>query len=266
MKARTFRLCAKCVSVVTALATFISSVPVAMAQDAAPAAAVAPDGPDKPLLKQEEIEQLLAPIALYPDDLLTQMLMASTYPIEIVQADRWAKANSSLKGDDLAKALEDQDWDPSVKLLVNFPDTLGVMAEKLDITIKIGDAFIEQQSDVMNAIQVLRNKAYEQGNLKSNDQQVIDVQPAPPPAPVVVNQAAPQVIIVAAPPQVITIAPSNPSVVYVPTYSPTVVYGAWPYPYYPPPVYYPPYPPGYVASAGLYFGLGIACGVAWGYA
>src|SRR5690242_6538425 len=100
----------------------------------------APD--DKPPLKKEELEQLLAPIALYPDSLLSQMLMASTYPLEIVQADRWVKANKDLKGDALAKELEKQDWDESVKSLVNFPEQLSMMSEKLDLTVKVGNAFL----------------------------------------------------------------------------------------------------------------------------
>jgi hypothetical protein len=106
--------------------------------------------------KQEELDQMLAPIALYPDSLLTQILMASTYPLEIVQADRWAKQNKDMKGDALAKALEAQPWDPSVKSLVNFPQVLTMMSEKLDLTQKLGDAFLAQQKDVMDTIQNLR--------------------------------------------------------------------------------------------------------------
>ena len=201
------------------------------------------------------------------------MLMASTYPLEIVQADRWAKANKGLTGDALAKALEQQDWDPSVKSMVNFPDQLSMMSEKLDLTIKIGDAFLEQQKDVLNTIQVLRNKAQANGNLESNDQQKVQVQSAPTTAnasnTTVVNvnaggstdQTSPTVV--QAPPQIITIESPSPQVVYVPQYNPTVVYGSWPYPSYPPAPYYPP---GYVASSMISFGVGVACGAAWGYA
>src|SRR5205085_12634119 len=119
--------------------------PAAKPAAAPPAVGGAPttEPADKPPLKKEELEQLMAPIALYPDSLLTQMLMASTYPLEIVQADRWAKAHKDLKGDALAKELEKQPWDPSVRSLINFPDVLSMMSEKLDLTIKIGDAFIE---------------------------------------------------------------------------------------------------------------------------
>src|SRR5512139_1472920 len=111
---------------------------------ALPAPIFAQQAPAK-VFKQEELQQLLAPIALYPDDLLTQILMASTYPLEIVQAARWAKQNKSLKGDALAKELEKQPWDPSVKSLVNFPDVLTMMNDKLDVTQKIGNAFLAQQ-------------------------------------------------------------------------------------------------------------------------
>lgn len=207
------------------------------------AAAPAPSAGDK--LSQEQIDQLVAPIALYPDDLLTQMLMASTYPLEIVQADRWVKAHKDLKGDALNKELESQTWDASVKALVAFPDTLSMMSEKLDITSKLGDAFIAQQKDVMDAIQRLRNKAQAAGNLQSNQQQTVTVQPA---------AAGSQT-------QTIIIQPAQPEVVYVPQYNPTVVYGAWPYPAYPPAPYYPP---GYVAGTALLsFGVGVAVGAIW---
>ena len=213
-------------------------------QSPPPAAAAAPA--DK--LSPEQLDQLVAPIALYPDSLLTQVLMASTYPLEIVQADRWVKANASLKGDALAKALEQQTWDPSVKSLVNFPDVLEMMSEKLDITSKLGDAFISQQKDVMDSVQRLRSKAKAAGNLESNQQQTVTVNQAPAGSTTT---------------QTIVIQPAQTEVVYVPTYNPTVVYGAWPYPAYPP---YPYYPPSYVASNVLSFGVGVACGVAWGYA
>ena len=148
-----------------------------------------------------------------------------------------------------------------MKSLINFPDILSNMSEKIDITIKLGDAFIEQQADVLNTIQKLRAKAQAAGNLKSNEQLKVVVEPAPAPDPqtIVVQQ-------VPAPTQVIQIQSTSPEVIYVPTYNPTVVYGAWPYPAYPPYPCYPPYPPGYVASSALWFGAGVACGLAWGYA
>src|SRR5215475_6137379 len=127
----------------------------------------------------EEIEQLVAPIALYPDDLVSQILMASTYPLEVVEAARWAKANKTLKGDALTTALEKQTWDPSVKSLVNFPQVLDMMNEKLDLTQRLGDAFLAQQKDVLDAVQRLRAKAQAQGNLKTTkEQRVIVEQPA----------------------------------------------------------------------------------------
>src|SRR5215475_7500246 len=128
--------------------------------------------------KPEEIEQLVAPIALYPDSLVAQILMASTYPLEIVQADRWVKANKTLQGEALTAALEAQNWDPSVKSLVNFPQVLAMMSEKLDLTQKLGDAFLAQQKDVMDAIQRLRAKAQAQGNLKTTKEQNVIVEQA----------------------------------------------------------------------------------------
>jgi hypothetical protein len=191
--------------------------------------------------KPEEIDALVAPIALYPDELLAQIFMASTYPLEVVEASRWAKQNKNLKGDALAQALEKQDWDPSVRSLVNFPDVLSNMSEKLDWTQKLGDAFLSQQKEVMDAVQRLRAKAQAAGNLQTTEQQKVIVEE-----------------------KVIKIEPASPQVVYVPTYNPTVVYGAWPYPAYPP---YPWYPPGYAFGASmLAFGTGVALGAAWGFA
>jgi hypothetical protein len=193
--------------------------------------------------KQEELDQLLAPIALYPDSLLSQIFMASTYPLEVVQAGRWVKVNKSLKGDALTAALEKENWDPSVKSLVNFPQVLEMMNEKLEWTQKLGDAFLAQQKVVMDTVQKLRVKAEAEGNLKTTEQQKVVVEKET---------------------KTIIIEPASPQVVYVPTYNPAVVYGAWWYPSYPPYYYYPP---GYVAGAALFsFGVGVAIGAAWGYA
>lgn len=191
-------------------------------------------------LSKEELAQLLAPIALYPDELVSQILMASTYPLEVVQADRWAKKNKQSAGDVLAKQLEKEPWDPSVKSLVNFPVVLASMSEKLDVTTKIGDAFLSDQKAVMDSIQALRRKARDAGNLKTTKEQKVIVEK-----------------------EIIIIQPADPQVVYVPTYSPTVVYGTWMYPAYPPYYYYPPPPPAYPA---YHFAAGVAVGVAWGYA
>ncbi len=202
--------------------------------------AIAQDQNTTPVFKQEELEQLLAPVALYPDSLLSQILMASTYPLEVVQADRWVKQNKDLKADALAAALEKENWDPSVKSLVNFPQVLTMMSEKLDWTQKLGDAFLAQQKDVLDTAQKLRKKASDQNNLKTTEEQVVKVEQ--------------EKIIIESP---------SPQVVYVPTYNPTVIYGPWPYPAYPPYYYYPP---GYVATSNLIsFGIGVAIGAAWGY-
>ncbi len=177
---------------------------------------------------------------MYPDDLVAQVLSASTYPVEVVQAARFAKENAKLKGEQLMTAAKDKDWDPSVKAMLQFPEVLAMMDEKLDWTTKVGDAFLSQRRDVMDSIQRLRRKANETGNLKTTQEQKV-----------IVEQQT----------QTIVIQPANPQVVYVPTYNPTVVYGTWPYPAYPP---YPVYPPGYVAATSLLsFGVGVAVGAAW---
>ncbi len=201
--------------------------------------AQAPGEGQAKVFSQEQLDQLLAPVALYPDSLLTQMLMASTYPLEVVKANNWVKQNKELKGDALTSALEKQAWDPSVKSLVNFPQILQMMTDKLDWTQTLGDAFLAQQKDVLDTVQRLRKKAYEAGNLKSGKEQKVSVD----------NTA-----------NVIIVESASPQVVYVPTYNPTVVYGVWWYPAYPPYYVYPaPY-------AGAAFFTGVAIGVAWGYA
>jgi uncharacterized membrane protein YgcG len=207
-------------------------------QGAAPAESAA----ERPL-RQEELEQLLAPIALYPDPLLAQILMASTYPLEIVLAARWQKANPKVTGKALEDAMQKEPWDPSVKSLTAMPQVLEMMDAKIGWTRKVGDAFLAQQAQVMQTIQTLRAKASAAGNLKSTPEQQVST-----------VQEGGQTVIV--------IEPANPQVVYVPTYDPTVVYGPWPYPAYPPYYYYPPYYPG----AGLFwFGAGMLVGAAiWG--
>src|SRR4030043_946038 len=126
--------------------------------------------------KKEELVQMLAPIALYPDSLVAQILTASTYPLEVVEAERWLRKNKDLKSDELDKALQEKTWDASVKSLCHFPDVLYAMSEKLDQTTKLGDAFLSQQDDVMDTIQELRGKAQEQGNLKTTEQQKVIVE------------------------------------------------------------------------------------------
>ena len=200
-----------------------------------------------PVFKMEEIDQLMAPIALYPDDLLVQILTAATYPLEIVMAARWVAdpKNAALKGDALTQALQAQSWDPSVKSLVPFPVVLKMMSDKLDWTQKLGDAFLAQEQDCFASIQRLRQRAQSAGKLTSTKQQTVTTQG-----------------------QAIVIAPADPDFVYVPAYDPGVAYGAWPYPNYPP-YYYPP-PVGYGLATGLAAGLAFGAGVAitrglWGW-
>lgn len=205
--------------------------------------------------KPEELDQMVAPIALHPDKLVAQILMASTYPLEVVQAARFVKDNPKLSGDQLSQALQQHTWDDSVKSLVFFPQVITMMNEKLDWLQKLGDAFLSQQQDVLAAVQRLRARAQAAGQLKSTAEQNVIVEAAGP------AQPAQPTVVVQQPPQVIRIESANPQVVYVPSYDPTVVYGAWP-PAYPP---YYPYPPGYFAAGAFTFFAGAAVGAAlWG--
>jgi hypothetical protein len=200
-----------------------------------PPAAAAPN-PSQGLLSGPQLEALVSPIALYPDALLSEMLMASTYPLEVVAADRWAKGNKNLQGDPLRTAVEAQPWDQSVKSLVATPDVLDMMSSKLDWTQQLGDAMLAQQPEVMDAIQRLRQRAQSRGKLTTTPQQTVATQP----------QGGKQVI---------TIEPTSPDDIYVPYYDPAVVYGDWPY---------QDYPPYYFESPG-YIGAGIiATGIAFG--
>jgi hypothetical protein len=197
------------------------------------------------LLKPEELDQLVAPIALYPDPLLAEVLMGATYPLEVVQADRWAKQNKNLKGDQLTTAVAKQTWDDSIKALVQVPSVLGMMSDQLDWTQKLGDAVLAQQADVMDAVQRLRRQAQAAGKLQTTSQQTVTTSN---------GGQTPYVVI----------EPSSPSQLYVPYYQPSVVYGAWRYPAYPP--YYFPPAPGYVAAGALATGIAFGAGVAVGYA
>jgi len=194
------------------------------------------------LLSAGQLDALVAPIALYPDALLSEILMASTYPLEVVEADRWADANKNLKGDTLKTAVDQQSWDDSVKSLVATPDVLDMMSQKLSWTQQLGDAVLAQLPDVMDAIQRLRTKAQANNKLASNKQQTVSTQ----------QQNGKQVIV---------IAPTQPDTMYVPYYDPAVVYGPWPYPAYPP--YYWP-APGYIAAGVLATGLAFGAGYALG--
>jgi hypothetical protein len=222
----------------------------ALALTLGPAALWAQDS--KKNFTPEQLDQLLAPIALYPDALLSQTLMAATYPLEVVEAARWTQANPNLKGDAAVQAVKSKDWDVSVRSLVAFPQTLAMMNNNLDWTQKVGDAMIGQQKDVADSIQRLRAKAAAAGNLKTTPQQKVTTQTTGSASAIVIE-------------------PANPEVIYVPYYNPTWAYGPWPYPAYPP-VYYPP-PPNYGAAlaTGMMFGLGVAAGAAmfggwhWGW-
>jgi Protein of unknown function (DUF3300) len=228
----------------------------AMAQQPEPAA--------PPPFKAEELDQLLAPIALYPDELIAQILTAATYPLEIVMAARWVAdpKNAALKGDALAQALEGQSWDASVKSLVPFPSVLKMMSDKLDWTQKLGDAFLEQEQDCLASVQNLRRKAQAAGTLKSTPQQTVTVQPREAAAPTLPGPPPGEPITVApvTEDQTIAINPANPQEVYVPYYDPATAYGAWPHSAYPPYAFPPPV--GYGVAAGLATGLAFGAGIA----
>ena len=163
------------------------------------------------------MQELVSPIALYPDVLVAQILAGSTYPTQVVEADRWLKQNSNLTGDALAAQVNQQPWDPSIKSLTQFPSVLDTMNNSLGWTSALGEAYYNQPGDVMNAIQVMRNKAVAAGTLKSTSQQTVETQPAPP-----AEQGATQPSVT----QTVIIQPAQPNTVYVPQYNPTSAYGA----------------------------------------
>lgn len=245
-------------SCVLAVMLFLQGAPV-LAQTPDPG----PPGPDAAstqdrVFDQAQLDQMAAPVALYPDPLLAQVLMASTYPGEVAEAANWSKANPDAKGDAAVKQVAGQPWDPSVQALVAFPQVLAVLAQDPVWVQRLGDAFLAQPDDLMNAVQRLRHKAQVAGNLQSNPYQSVTVQ-APPPA---TTQPPP-----AASNSTIIIQPADPQTVYVPAYNPTTVYGTWSYPASPP-AYNPPPPayyPGSALLAGLAFGTGVAIiGSLWG--
>ncbi len=190
----------------------------------------------------DQLDSLVAPIALYPDPMLSQVLVASTYPLEVIQLQQWLAQHKDLKGKELAAAVEKQDWDPSIQSMAGLPDLVKLLSENIKWTTDLGNAFLAQQNDVMDAVQRMRKKAQDNGNLKSNEQQKVEVRTVESKQIIVVEQA-------------------NPQVVYVPSYNPTVVYGAPVYAY--PPIAYPP--PGYYAAGmAISFGVGVAMGAFWG--
>src|SRR5271166_2586504 len=234
-----------------ALALLSATFPVGVSAQDQDAQAPPPDsqgpppGSQAPTYAQqtpEQLQRLVAPIALYPDSLVAQILAASTFPDEVVEADRWVQAHPELKGDALGQAVDQQPWDPSVKALCAFPSVLGNMDKNLSWTSSLGDAYYNQQQDVMDAVQVMRHKAQQTGNLKSTPQQVVKEEGSD-----------------------IDIDPAQPDVVYVPAYNPWLVYGypvvAWPgwYPY--PGIWFG----GPYLSFGLGFGIGWYGGFGWGW-
>jgi hypothetical protein len=208
----------------------------------APAPAQAPQAEAYQQHTPEQLQQMVAPIALYPDSLVAQVLAASTFPEQVVEADRWVQAHPDLKGDALGQAVDQETWDPSVKALTAFPSVLGNMDKNLSWTSSLGDAYYNQEQDVMDAVQVMRQRAQEAGNLKSTPQQTVTTQDS-----------------------TIDIEPAEPEVVYVPAYDPWLVYGgpivAWPgwYPY--PGIWYE----GPYLSFGIGFGIGFYGGYGWGW-
>ncbi|MGC2002303.1 MAG: DUF3300 domain-containing protein, partial [Candidatus Acidiferrales bacterium] len=207
-----------------------------------PAQNGAPQAPAYTPQTPEQLQQLVAPIALYPDSLVAQVLAGSTFPAQIVEADRWVQDHSDLKGDALAQAVDQQSWDPSVKALTAFPSVLANMDKNLSWTSSLGDAYYNQQQDVMDAVQVMRQKAQQTGNLKSTPQQNVEQQGS-----------------------TIVIQPADPQIVYVPAYDPWLVYGypitPWPYWYQYPGIWYG----GPYLSFGVGFGVGFYGGYGWGW-
>jgi hypothetical protein len=190
----------------------------------------------------DQLDSLVAPIALYPDPLLAQVLAASSYPLEVIQLQQWLAKNKDLKDQALADAVMKQNWDPSIQALAALPEVVKRLGDDIRWTADLGNAFLAQQSDVMDAVQRMRKKAQDKGSLKSTEQQKVETQ-------VIENKS------------VIVVEQANPQVVYVPSYDPVYAYGPPMYPY--PPIYYPPY--GYYAAGmAISFGVGIAIGAAWG--
>jgi hypothetical protein len=193
-------------------------------------------------IPSEQLDSLVAPIALYPDPMLAQTLAASTYPLELIQLQQWLAKNPGLKDKALADAVMKQPWDPSIQALAALPEVVKRLADDIQWTTDLGNAFLAQQSDVMDAVQRMRKKAQDTGNLKSTEQQTVETRVIESKSVIVVEQA-------------------NPQVVYVPSYDPVVVYGPPIYPY--PPIYYPP--AGYYAAGlAISFGVGMMMGAAWG--
>ena len=251
MNSTCFRSCALATALMFSLSPSIAEQSQTAATSAVPAIAASGVAGVKPAAKtfsQQDLDQLLAPIALYPDDLLVQMLMASTYPLEVVQAARFVKSYPNLTGKALEDAMAQMSWDPSVKSLTAVPQVLQQMNDKLDWMQKLGDAFLAQQKDVMATVQALRAKALAAGNLKSTEQQKVKTE----------TEGGQTIYIIES---------TKTEVVYVPIYNPYYAYGPWWYPpHYPPYYMYPPayvYPPHVAFHAGIFVGVAIWGGVNW---
>src|SRR5215813_5283706 len=193
----------------------------------------------------DQLDSIVAPIALYPDNLLSQTLVAATYPLEIIQLQQWLDRNRDLARDQqkLTEAVKKQPWDPSIQAMAVLPDVVKRMADDIQWTTDLGNAFLAQQSDVMDAVQRMRKKAQDKGSLQSNEQQKVVVETVESKPVIVIQQA-------------------NPEVVYVPSYNPVYVWGPPIYPY--PAIYYPPYYGAAYTAAAISFGIGVAMGFAWG--
>jgi Protein of unknown function (DUF3300) len=243
MKARSiFQI--HCIQSLLAVICMVALVPgdVALFADPPPQTSGTEGQNTNTTIPPDQLDSLVAPIALYPDPLLSQTLVASTYPLEIIQLQQWLDKNKNLKDQALADAVKKQDWDPSIQAMADFPDVVKYLAENIKWTTDLGNAFLAQQNDVMDAVQRMRKKAQGNGNLKSTEQQKVETK-------VVENK------------QVIIVEQASPDVVYIPSYNPTVVYGAPVYPY--PAIAYPP--AGYYAAGmAISFGVGVAMGAAWG--
>jgi len=231
----------RCMAALVAAALLVVAVTV-LAQSVPPPNTPPPVGAQQRSapMSQDFLDSLLAPIALYPDQLLAQVLMASTYPLEVVQAARFVKANPNLNGAALDDALKDMTWDPSVLSLASFPQVLDMMNDKLDWTQRLGDAFLADEGAVMQTVQGLRARAQQAGNLQSTEQQQVIVQE-----------------------RTIIIQPAQPQYVFVPVYNPTVIFGPWwapayqPWFWFPPPIWgFPPRPPNWAFYSGFFWGTG----------
>lgn len=237
----------------------VAPAPVAQQPVATPAAQPAPIV--APAYTAAQIDQWVAPIALYPDALLSQILMASTYPANVIQAAQWSKDNPNMQGDAAIQAVASQPWDPSVKSLVAFPQLMSLMGGNPPWVQNLGDAFLAQPKDVMDSVQRLRALAQKTGTLQSTPQQTVTTVTKPAPAKTTTSESTTST---APAPTVIKIESADPQVVYVPTYNPNTVYGTWPNTAYPP-TYLPP-SPGEQFTDSLVKGLGFSLGVATTYA